>query len=566
MKRLLIFLCMAASVLQAGDFQVIEITDFSHRNIDSRVFQVKSRIDVTIRATGAFGTRDHDEPVAKAWIVNTSDRSLVWEFSRKNAKRKTNYTAIETSTLSLNPGYYELYFAVNPRYPWGENVNSFGDVMRAILGSSRRRRSINRAAGSWGVNLTISEDNKGAVILAERPSADPDRISICPADDNMSDSQGFSVSRPCRLKILAIGEGTTRYMDDYAWIVDEGRTKVIWKMEYNNSVHAGGAAKNRMVDTEIQLQPGMYRVYYVTDNSHSFEEWNAMPPYNPPYYGVSLWCKGAVKTEYSPFEQSGRENILVDMSRMGDRREERSFFEIKRPMNVSILALGEMSGRDFVDYGRIVNADTREVVWKMTRSNTDHAGGGRKNRMFLNTVALEKGVYEAVYVSDGSHAFDDWNEAPPFSPEAWGMRIWPEQGKDGSWSRQLSSDYRSPDLLVDILEVSNSEHRKKILKLSQRSKVRIYAVGEAESDDDMYDYGWIEDEDGRVIWRMDYYKTVHAGGARKNRKVTEELSLDAGTYYVYYVTDGSHAYGRWNDTAPDDPGFWGISVWKAGME
>jgi len=49
------------------------------------------------------------------------------------------------------------------------------------------------------------------------------------------------------------------------------------------------------------------------------------------------------------------------------------------------------------------------------------------------------------------------------------------------------------------------------------------------------------------LWRMRYDDTENAGGAAKNRQVTEMLRLRAGTYVVHYRTDDSHSYGDWND-------------------
>ena len=41
---------------------------------------------------------------------------------------------------------------------------------------------------------------------------------------------------------------------------------------------------------------------------------------------------------------------------------------------------------------------------------------------------------------------------------------------------------------------------------------------------------------------------------------TVTVRLPAGRYELRYETDGSHAYGDWNDDPPDDPEGWGITV------
>jgi len=52
--------------------------------------------------------------------------------------------------------------------------------------------------------------------------------------------------------------------------------------------HAGGADKNRMVKTEIALEPGEYEVIYESDGSHSFSHWNDSPPKDPLNWGVTV--------------------------------------------------------------------------------------------------------------------------------------------------------------------------------------------------------------------------------------------------------------------------------------
>jgi hypothetical protein len=76
------------------------------------------------------------------------------------------------------------------------------------------------------------------------------------------------------------------------------------------------------------------------------------------------------------------------------------------------------------------------------------------------------------------------------------------------------------------------------------------------------DYGWIENADtGLAVWRMEAARTTHAGGAGKNRKVDQVITLPAGNYKLRYKSDDSHAFDRWN-SLPPDINFWGIAVYK----
>lgn len=64
------------------------------------------------------------------------------------------------------------------------------------------------------------------------------------------------------------------------------------------------------------------------------------------------------------------------------------------------------------------------------------------------------------------------------------------------------------------------------------------------------DYGWLEDESGKVIWSMDLMSSEHAGGSIKNRYVDTVVSLPRGIYTLRYLSDESHAVGSWDDPPP----------------
>ena len=49
-------------------------------------------------------------------------------------------------------------------------------------------------------------------------------------------------------------------------------------MRYADTEPAGGDAKNRAVDRVIHLEKGSCMVHYLSDDSHSFGDWNAAAP------------------------------------------------------------------------------------------------------------------------------------------------------------------------------------------------------------------------------------------------------------------------------------------------
>ena len=76
----------------------------------------------------------------------------------------------------------------------------------------------------------------------------------------------------------------------------------------------------------------------------------------------------------------------------------------------------------------------------------------------------------------------------------------------------------------------------------------------------MFDNGSLERASGAVLWQLDFDKTVHAGGALKNRRQEDTLRLPAGKYILHFETDECHAPGHWDDLPPTEP-YSGIKIY-----
>ena len=98
----------------------------------------------------------------------------------------------------------------------------------------------------------------------------------------------FSLEAPTAVRIVALGEGTGGRMHDFGWIENGKTGDQVWRMEYPSTRPAGGAEKNRLVDSTLTLQPGRYVLHYQTDDSHAFGAWNADPPDDPESWGITV--------------------------------------------------------------------------------------------------------------------------------------------------------------------------------------------------------------------------------------------------------------------------------------
>ena len=231
-------------------------------------------------------------------------------------------------------------------------------------------------------------------------------------------------------------------------------------------------------------------------------------------------------------------------------------------MDLRVLCIGERDGSDdMADFGWIVDADTRETVWKMKSYRSEHAGGADKNRVVKDKIELPEGKYIAYYRTDGSHAYNSWNSSRPEDETHWGITLWAVDESDMGAVAYFDEDsYTAENVVVDINMITDRDYRREHFSLENTTKVTILAIGEG-SDGRMNDTAWIKNMDtGRIVWEMDYYDTEHAGGARKNRRITETITLPSGEYNVYYESDGSHSFTRWNAPPPDDPQSYGVRI------
>jgi hypothetical protein len=250
-------------------------------------------------------------------------------------------------------------------------------------------------------------------------------VAIAMVGDDESRVEGFTLTRPLDVRVLALGEATGGQMHDYGVILEATTRRAVWAMEADRTHHAGGAEKNRMVDEAVSLEAGDYLVYYVTDDSHSYGDWNSSAPSFPELWGITLMGAHGPPDRDVVRSYDDRDNDAV-LARIVEARDDEHLverFTVRRATDVRVYALGEGDSGEMYDYATIEDAATGEVVWRMTYPQTDHAGGGQKNRLFDGVIRLDAGEYELVYRTDGSHSFGDWNTEAPHDSFSYGVTV-----------------------------------------------------------------------------------------------------------------------------------------------
>ena len=300
-------------------------------------------------------------------------------------------------------------------------------------------------------------------------------------------------------------------------------------------------------------------LHYSSDDSHSFEAFNVMPPDDPQFWGATIWAASEKdQNNVVAFRVEDVVKPIIALNKVGDDEYLSQGFKLLKSNELKILCLGEgYDEKRLSDYGWIIDAGSMEIVWSMIDNNKiEHAGGSKKNVMVEETITLEKGDYIAYYSSDDSHSYEEWNASNPFDRAKWGLTVWSDQTDFELFN---ANNYKSKNIITEIVKVMDDEDLEESFSLSHNSKIRILAIGEG-GRSGMDDYGWIEDSEGDTVWEMSYQKTKNAGGASKNRLFNGTISLKSGKYSLHYTTDGSHSYESWNSSPPANQDNYGITL------
>jgi hypothetical protein len=559
-----LFVLLAVGCLAAEP--IVKLDRISTDHVEYAGFTLNKETDFKIKAVG-LQAHGSDDLLAYAWLLDSNTRKPVWTMDFNNTSRKGTHGLREANqSITLKPGKYELYFFAGNN--WSGNININGQNIFNFLGNlidGNFTNNVEDYLDDFYVGLyPVRENFKDFSLFTPDGTLPNVLIQFNKVGNSKYLQQGFTLDKPTTLHVYGLCEYPSGYKApiDYARIINSDTRAKVWEMDRWDTDPAGGGRKNRLADIDVKLDKGSYILVYITDDSHSWPEFNVAPPYDPLSWGVALLATPQTdKSAFHLFTPKGRGDALVDLTHARDDADLSQAFRLDDDMSLRIVCLGEWNG-EFADNGWIEDASSGRTVWEMTYRNTDNAGGAEKNRIFDSAVTFPRGSYIAHYTTDDSHAFGDWNDSPPYEPESWGLAIYPGNNFDKSKFHLIDEQQaqKNADILVKMTRLGDNVHKREKFTLNKQTKIHIYAVGEGDVDE-MFDYGWIlNDNTDKTVWEMTYRNTEPAGGARKNRMYDDSVILEAGTYEVYFVTDASHSYNDWNSAKPRDPASWGITI------
>ncbi|MCB0742828.1 MAG: SpoIIE family protein phosphatase [Ignavibacteriae bacterium] len=113
--------------------------------------------------------------------------------------------------------------------------------------------------------------------------------SILEVGDYQDLNKEFEINESKNVLIVSVGEGLGG-MWDYGWLTDSNNdTLFIHKNSTDVYNYFSGNGKNRIYSNVVSLKKGKYNLHYTSDDSHSYGNWNTIPPIDTTWWGIQVF-------------------------------------------------------------------------------------------------------------------------------------------------------------------------------------------------------------------------------------------------------------------------------------
>ena len=269
-------------------------------------FRVRAPARIAVYALGEMGDEDRYD---YATITAGPSERVVWEMTPERSLPAGGHNnRRELAFLDLPPGIYTATYQT-------DDSHSYAGWSHGEPDHPER----------WGVTLfQVDEDMDSSAIevltvdregFVEVPDAEEDSVFALAAPGRPADQRRFPgeeapgaplvdliglgnrehLSAPFTfdgegfLRIRAVGEVSLSGQYDYGWIENTETGETVWEMTWQNTIPAGGDDRNRMFVGTLSLAPGDYTVYFVTDFSHAYGDFEDSPPNDPEAWGIRVF-------------------------------------------------------------------------------------------------------------------------------------------------------------------------------------------------------------------------------------------------------------------------------------
>lgn len=366
----------------------------------------------------------------------------------------------------------------------------------------------------------------------------------------------------------------------YGWILNSETREVVWRMG-DKLLKDDFDLGEIDVNDETSLSKGTYELYFTAAYAqrNNNQLWTSNVKNNINYiFGIgNKWDREVQKdmtltlsgqhvtaVSFRDAFRSKTTGAVLSIQRPNHNSSTKAGFALSAETTLKLYAIGEGRKDEIFDFAWIYDLDKGKRVWEMTYQTAEFAGGADKNILVDAKIKLPAGNYLVTYVTDDSHGYNDWNMMPPDDPQFSGITIWADDA-----DKMNVIPFKAPEQLkpvVAITKVGNDDLLTKGISVKSDVDLRVLCMGE-ESSSEMVDGGWIINAVTReVVWDFNRQQTKHAGGAKKNQLYDGTIHLKKGDYLVYYASDDSHSFGRWNSGPPYEQEQWGITLWTIKKE
>lgn len=103
-------------------------------------------------------------------------------------------------------------------------------------------------------------------------------------------NKDFAINENKKIMLVSVGEGLSNFGQvDFGWLESSGSDTVWTSSDYLKSFYLGGNTKNRVVISFAELNKGDYTLRYISDDSHSYGNWNTDAPVDSLWWGIQAF-------------------------------------------------------------------------------------------------------------------------------------------------------------------------------------------------------------------------------------------------------------------------------------